>query len=81
MRLNRERLLGVIPAMLFAAGIELIHAALILAITRPFSAALEVALTAILPMIIANSLGMAISIVVIHNTKEMQALKFRLSQF
>jgi len=68
-RLNRERLLGIIPAMLFAVGIELIHAGLTLAITRPYSAALEVVLTAIPPMIIANSLGIGISIIVIHTTK------------
>jgi len=68
-RLNRERVLGVVPAMLFAASYELIHAGLALAISRPFSAALEVVHTVIPPMIVANSLGVAISIIVIHNTK------------
>ena len=68
-RLNHERVLGILPAMLFAVGIELIHAALALAISRPFSAALEVVLTAIPPMIIANSLGLGISIIVMHNTR------------
>jgi sigma-B regulation protein RsbU (phosphoserine phosphatase) len=68
-RLNRERVLDIVPAMLFAVGIELIHAGLTLAITQPFSAALEVVLTAIPPMIIANSLGLGISIIVMHNVK------------
>ena len=68
-RLPHERVLGIIPAMLFAVGIELIHAGLALAISRPFSAALEVVYTAIPPMIIANSLGLGISVIVIHTTK------------
>jgi sigma-B regulation protein RsbU (phosphoserine phosphatase) len=68
-RLTHERVLGIIPAMLFAVGFELIHAGLALAISRPYSAALEVVQTAIPPMIIANSLGLGISIIVIHATK------------
>jgi sigma-B regulation protein RsbU (phosphoserine phosphatase) len=69
-RINHKKLLGIIPAMLFAVGIEVIHAGLVLAITRPFSAALEAVLTGIPPMIIANALGMGISVIVIHNTRE-----------
>jgi sigma-B regulation protein RsbU (phosphoserine phosphatase) len=68
-RLTHEKVIGIIPAMLFAIGIELIHAAIALAISRPYSAALEVVQTAIPPMIIANSLGLGISIIVIHSTK------------
>jgi sigma-B regulation protein RsbU (phosphoserine phosphatase) len=68
--LNGKKLLDIIPAMLFAAGFELIHAGLALAISRPFTAALEVVITAIPGMIIANSLGIAICVIVIRNTKE-----------
>lgn len=68
--LNGKKLLDIIPAMLFAAVMELIHAGLALAISRPFTAALEIVLIAIPGMIIANSLGIAICVIVIHNTKE-----------
>ena len=68
--LNNKKLLDIIPAMLFAIGIELIHVGLTLLVSRPFSAALEVVLTAAPDMIIANSLGIAICVIVIRNTKE-----------
>jgi sigma-B regulation protein RsbU (phosphoserine phosphatase) len=68
--LNGKKLLDIIPAMLFAAGIELLHAGLALAISRPITVALEVVLTAMPGMIIANSLGIAICVIVIRNTKE-----------
>jgi sigma-B regulation protein RsbU (phosphoserine phosphatase) len=68
--LNGKKLLEIIPAMLFAAGVEMIHAGLALVISRPFSAAFEVVLTAVPQMIIANSLGIAICVIVIRNTKE-----------
>jgi phosphoserine phosphatase RsbU/P len=68
--LNGKKLLDIIPAMLFAAGIELLHAGLALAISRPITVALDVVLTAMPGMIIANSLGIAICVIVIRNTKE-----------
>jgi len=63
-RLNKGRLPGIITAMVFAVGIELLHAGLVLLIIRPFTAAVELVLTAIPPMVIANSLGMGISIII-----------------
>jgi hypothetical protein len=33
--LNKERLVGVVPAMLFAAGIELLHGGLALLLVHP----------------------------------------------
>ena len=68
--LNKEKLLGIIPAMVFAVAIELLHAALALLIVRPFNEAIEIVMTAMPEMIIAVSLGMGISIIIIHNTKE-----------
>lgn len=69
-RLNKEKLLGIIPAMAFAAGIEVLHAGLILLIVQPFADALDIVLSTIPQMIIAVSLGIGISIIIIHSTKE-----------
>jgi sigma-B regulation protein RsbU (phosphoserine phosphatase) len=68
--LNNKKLLGIVPAILFAASVELLHGALTLALAQPYSAALEVVLTAIPDMMIANSLGVGIGVIVIHHTKE-----------
>jgi LytS/YehU family sensor histidine kinase len=56
--------------MLFAVGIELLHAGLALALIRPFTEALDIVYTAIPGMIIAVSLGVGISIIIIHSVKE-----------
>ncbi len=69
-RLNKEKLLGIIPAMAFAAGVEVLHAGLILLIVQPFADALDIVLSTIPQMIIAVSLGIGISIIIIHSTKE-----------
>jgi sigma-B regulation protein RsbU (phosphoserine phosphatase) len=66
-RLNREKLLGVVPSMVFAAGIEFLHGGLVLAITRPFDEALMVVYDVIPEMIIAVSLGVGISVIIIHD--------------
>jgi len=68
---NKEKLLGIIPAMLFAVAIELIHAGLALLIVHPYSAVLDVVLTSFPEMTIANSLGLGISIIIVHSTKEL----------
>jgi sigma-B regulation protein RsbU (phosphoserine phosphatase) len=69
-RFKKGELLGIIPAMLFAVGIELLHAGLALALIRPFTEALDIVYTAIPGMIIAVSLGVGISIIIIHSVKE-----------
>lgn len=69
-RFKRGELLGVIPAMLFAVGIELLHAGLALALIRPFTEAVDIVYTAIPGMIIAVSLGVGISVIIIHSVKE-----------
>jgi sigma-B regulation protein RsbU (phosphoserine phosphatase) len=68
--LKKGKLLGIIPAMVFAVAIELLHAGLALLIVRPFSLALEVVGTAIPQMIIANSLGVGIGIIIVHDLEE-----------
>jgi len=65
--LNKEKLVGVVPAMLFAAGIELMHGGLALLLVQPYSLAVEIVLTAIPQMIIANSLGVGIAVIIVHD--------------
>jgi sigma-B regulation protein RsbU (phosphoserine phosphatase) len=69
-QLKKGKLLGIIPAMIFAAGFEVLHAGIVLAMVRPFTEAVEVVLDVIPAMIIAVSLGVGISIIVIHSTKD-----------
>jgi len=61
---------GIISGMLYAAGIEILHGALALALIHPYALALEVVFPAIPEMIIANSLGVGISIIVVHSEVE-----------
>jgi LytS/YehU family sensor histidine kinase len=68
-RANKGKLLGIIPAMLFAVAIELMHGGLALLLIHPYSVALDVVLTSIPKMMIANSLGMGVTIIIIHSTK------------
>jgi sigma-B regulation protein RsbU (phosphoserine phosphatase) len=68
---NNGKLIGIIPAMVFAVGIELLHASLALALVHPFTEAVDIVVTDIPAMIVANSLGLAISVIVIHSTKEL----------
>jgi sigma-B regulation protein RsbU (phosphoserine phosphatase) len=65
--LNKEKLVGVVMAMLFAAGIELLHGGLALLLVQPYSLAVEIVLEAIPQMVIANSLGVGISIIIVHD--------------
>jgi sigma-B regulation protein RsbU (phosphoserine phosphatase) len=65
--LNKEKLLDVVPAMLFAAGIELLHGGLALLLIQPYSQAVEIVLEAIPQMIIANSLGVGIAVIIVHD--------------
>ncbi len=66
--LNKGKLLGIIPSMVFAVGIELLHGGLALAIVRPYWEAVMIVVTDIPEMIVANSLGVGISVIILHNT-------------
>ncbi len=70
---NKGRLLGVIQAMLFAVVIELLNAGILLMMIHPYSEAVNIVLSVTTQMIIANSLGIGISIIIIHNTKEKES--------
>jgi len=71
-RLNKGKLPGIIPAMVFAVAIELLHAGVIFLVTSPFSVAIEIVRVICPGMIIAVSLGVGISFVVLHNTIELE---------
>ena len=64
---GKRRFVGIKIAVLFAASMEILHMLLALLIDRPFSAALEVASNAVIPMVLANSAGMFIFAFVITN--------------
>ncbi len=66
--LNKGKLLGIIPSMVFAVGIELLHGGLVLAIVRPYWQAVAIVVADIPEMIVANSLGVGISVIILHNT-------------
>jgi len=68
--LNKQKVPGVIAAMLFAAAVELIHGGLVLLLVHPYTEAHNIVLTSIPEMIIANSLGVGISIIIVRGTKE-----------
>jgi sigma-B regulation protein RsbU (phosphoserine phosphatase) len=64
---GKRRFVGIKIAVLFAASMEVLHMLLALLIDRPFSAALEVVSSAVVPMVLANSTGMFIFAFVITN--------------
>ncbi|MDD1678420.1 MAG: hypothetical protein LUO93_04455 [Methanomicrobiales archaeon] len=68
-RLKKGKLLGIIPAMLFAVAIEVLHIGLVVLLS-PFAEVMETALTTFPQMIIAVSLGVGISIIIIHSRLE-----------
>jgi sigma-B regulation protein RsbU (phosphoserine phosphatase) len=72
--LNKKRLIGIIPAMLLALFVEALHGAINLLMVRPFDIALEIVKTAIPPMMVANSLGMAIGVIIVGHIHEIPML-------
>lgn len=69
-RANKGKLIGAVPAMLFAVAVEVMHGGLALLIVHPFSVAYGIVVTSIPPMIVAVSLGVGVSIVILHSVKE-----------
>ena len=74
-RYNKGRLLGPIWAMIFAAGIELMHGGLALLLVRPFADAIDIVRTTIPEMIIAVSLGVGIGVVIFHDVIKVEGPK------
>jgi sigma-B regulation protein RsbU (phosphoserine phosphatase) len=69
-RLNKGKLLGILPAMLLGVAVEALHGALALVLVSPFSEALDIVINNIPQMAIAVSLGVGISLIIVHSTKE-----------
>ncbi len=67
------KLIGIIPGILFGIFIEFLHGVLALVIVQPFSLAVDIVMANIPQMMIAVSLGVGISIILIHSTKEPKA--------
>ncbi len=68
-RWNHENLLGIVPAMIFGIGIELLHIGLVLLLS-PFAEVRESLFTTFPQMIIAVSLGVGIGVIIIHSRLE-----------
>ena len=70
----KKKLISIFHAMLLAVFVELIHGIVTILIARPFDEALKVVLTAMPAMMIANTMGIAISVIVLERTlKELKA--------
>jgi sigma-B regulation protein RsbU (phosphoserine phosphatase) len=67
---NKKRLIGIIQAMVLALIVEALHGAINLLMVRPFDVAFEIVKTVIPPMMVANSLGMAIGIIIVGHVHE-----------
>jgi len=72
--LNKGQLPGIVPAMAFGALVEVLHGLLALIMIQPFSVASAIFLESIPQMIIANSLGVAICVIVIHSRIEISRI-------
>jgi len=69
---NKGKLIGILPGMLVAVIVEVIHGGLTLLIARPLADAIEVVKIAIPAMMVANGLGVAIGIIILEHTKELR---------
>ena len=72
--LNKGQLPGIVPAMAFGGLVEVLHGFLALIMIQPFSVASAIFLESIPQMIIANSLGVAICVIVIHSRIEISRI-------
>ena len=72
-RFNKGKLLGIIPSMLFALGIETLHTMIALGMVtamQTFDEALQIIIDTVPPMMVAVTLGVGISVIILHSTKE-----------
>ena len=72
---NKKKFVSIRIAVLFAAGMEVLHMLLTLAICRPFDQAVAVVSTVAIPMILANSLGMFIFAFIVTNLIEERKMR------
>lgn len=69
-RYYRGRRIGWLPALVTGALAEILQMIIILAVARPFDAALSLVQVIALPMITVNSLGIAIFTMIVNNAQE-----------
>jgi sigma-B regulation protein RsbU (phosphoserine phosphatase) len=74
---GKRKLVKLFPAVGLAVAVELLHGGLTLLIARPFDQALEIVKIAIPQMLIANAIGIALCVIIIHNASEIRELKER----
>ena len=67
---KKSRLASLNEAVVFAVAMESFHMLLVLLIARPYSDAVKVVQETVLPMVMANALGMAIFILIFSNEME-----------
>ncbi|OPY77308.1 MAG: Phosphoserine phosphatase RsbU [Syntrophorhabdus sp. PtaU1.Bin153] len=73
--IRKNRFPGVKTAMIFMAGIELLHMGLTLLIPRPFEQALKLVKTIIIPMVGANVMGIGLFAFMMQNLKREKAVE------
>ncbi|HRU81596.1 MAG TPA: LytS/YhcK type 5TM receptor domain-containing protein [Candidatus Methanomethylicus sp.] len=66
-KLNKGKFVGILYAVLFSALMELLHMGITLLISTPFSAALTVVESVVVPMVFANASGMFIFAIFVSN--------------
>jgi len=72
--LNKEKLVGIIPGLVLAIVVEIIHGAITLLIARPLAEAVVATKVAIPGMMVANGLGVVVAIIILEHTKELKQL-------
>ena len=73
--IRRKELPGIMTAMVFMCCIELLHMGLTLLIPRPFDQALQLVKAIILPMVVANVLGIGLFTFMMQNLKQERAVE------
>jgi sigma-B regulation protein RsbU (phosphoserine phosphatase) len=71
--LNKGKLPGIIPAMAFAAAFEIFHGFIGMIMVQPLSEGIELFFRVTPSMVIANALGLAISIIIVNSKIELES--------
>ena len=70
----KGKLVGILPGILVAIVVEVIHGGLTLLIARPLADAIDTIEVAIPAMMVANGLGVAIGIIILEHTRELRRI-------
>jgi sigma-B regulation protein RsbU (phosphoserine phosphatase) len=74
---NKGKLIGILPGMLVAVIVEVVHGGLTLLIARPLADAIEAVRIAIPAMMVANGLGVVVGIIILEHTRELRQISSR----